>query len=138
MDSGTRNSWKVYRYTHPISMIINPIMRAMLAVGACFAAVIAANAAIAASFEPDRFLWGVATAAYQTEGELTKDGRGKSIWDDFATPMNRNISDSGTNGEVADLSYDLFVEGTDNLIIRLFPHLLMCYRYCIDERNGSK
>ena len=98
----------------------------MLVVFACLAAIIAVNAVIAAPLEPDRFLWGVATAAYQTEGELTKDGRGKSIWDSFITPMNRNISDSNTNGEVADLSYDLFIEGTNNFIIRLFIHLLIC------------
>ncbi len=44
-------------------------------------------------------------------GELTKDGRGKSIWDSFITSTNINTSDSSTNGEVADLSYDFFIEG---------------------------
>lgn len=33
---------------------------------------------------PDDFLWGVSTAAAQTEGAFNKDGRGTSIWDDFA------------------------------------------------------
>ncbi len=97
----------------------------MWTVCVCLAVIIAVNAVIATSLESDRFLWGVATAAYQTEGELTKDGRGKSIWDGFITPMNRNISDSSTNGEVADLSYDLFIEGTNNFIFRLFIHLFM-------------
>ena len=56
-------------------------------------------------------------------GELTKDGRGKSIWDSFITSTNINTSDSSTNGEVADLSYDFFIEGklyTNKFIFILF------------------
>jgi beta-glucosidase len=36
-----------------------------------------------ASF-PTGFLWGTATSAYQVEGAVNEDGRGKSIWDTFS------------------------------------------------------
>jgi beta-glucosidase len=48
---------------------------------------------------PKDFAWGVSTAAYQIEGAIAEDGKGRSVWDDFAhTPG--VIADSLT-GDVA-------------------------------------
>lgn len=52
---------------------------------------------------PKNFLWGTATAAYQTEGSPSADGRGPSIWDSFSH-INGNIAD-GSTGDVACDSY---------------------------------
>ena len=48
---------------------------------------------------PAGFAWGASTAAYQIEGAVDEDGRGRSIWDTFShTPG--AIAD-GTTGDVA-------------------------------------
>src|ERR671929_175509 len=45
---------------------------------------------------PRDFLWGAATASYQTEGAAHEDGRGESVWDRFAaTPGKVRNGDSG-------------------------------------------
>ena len=48
---------------------------------------------------PDGFKWGVATSAYQIEGAVTADGRGRSIWDTFCARPG-TITD-GSSGAVA-------------------------------------
>ena len=48
---------------------------------------------------PESFVWGVATSAFQIEGAAEVDGRGRSIWDNFAATPGR-IAD-GTDARVA-------------------------------------
>ena len=48
---------------------------------------------------PDGFSWGVATSAYQIEGAVAADGRGRSIWDTFCERFG-TIAD-GSSGAVA-------------------------------------
>lgn len=68
------------------------------------------NPALSRAF-PANFLWGAATAAYQIEGAASVDGRGSSIWDDFAaTPGKTHQGDSGA---VAANHYYLIDEDTD-------------------------
>jgi beta-glucosidase len=59
---------------------------------------------------PEGFLWGTATAAYQIEGALEKDGRGASIWDAYAhTPG--HIAD----GSVPDVTVDHYHRFRDDV-----------------------
>lgn len=48
---------------------------------------------------PPGFLLGAATAAYQVEGAVDTDGRGRSIWDTFSHTPGRVLG--GDNGDVA-------------------------------------
>src|SRR3977135_1735999 len=48
---------------------------------------------------PKGFLWGTSTSAYQIEGAVDEDGRGRSIWDTFSARPGA-IAD-GTDGSVA-------------------------------------
>ena len=65
------------------------------------------KAALAASFPP-HFLWGAATAAYQIEGAVSEDGRGVSIWDQFAATPGKISQDD--NGDIAANHYHLASE----------------------------
>ena len=49
------------------------------------------------------FKWGVAAAAYQTEGAWNKSGKGKSIWDHFSHKPGKI-----ERGEVADVAADFY------------------------------
>jgi hypothetical protein len=48
---------------------------------------------------PKDFIWGYATAAFQIEGSLDVDGRGPSIWDEFARTPGKTLD--GGSGDVA-------------------------------------
>jgi 6-phospho-beta-glucosidase len=45
------------------------------------------------------FLWGAASAAYQIEGGVDADGKGRSIWDEYVRVPGRTFK--GTTGDVA-------------------------------------
>ncbi len=55
-----------------------------------------------------RFLWGVATAAYQIEGAAQEDGRGPSIWDRFSHTPGKTRN--GDTGDVACDHYHRYAE----------------------------
>jgi len=57
------------------------------------------------------FLFGVATSAYQIEGAVETDGRGKSIWDTFAATAG-NV-DRGEDGSIACDHYNRVEEDLD-------------------------
>ncbi|KAI0657621.1 beta-glucosidase 1B [Cubamyces menziesii] len=63
---------------------------------------------------PSDFLWGFATASFQIEGSTDVDGRGKSIWDDFAKLPGKTLD--GRDGEVATDSYKRWQEDLDLLV----------------------
>lgn len=57
---------------------------------------------------PDQFRWGCATAAYQIEGAVGRDGRGLTNWDVFCRTPGKVAN--GDTGDVACASYDLYRE----------------------------
>ena len=74
---------------------------------------------------PDDFVWGTATAAYQIEGAVAEDGRGRSIWDTFSHTPGR--THSGDTGDVAANHYHRYKED-----IALMAELgLDAYRFSI-------
>jgi beta-glucosidase len=74
---------------------------------------------------PAEFVWGAATAAYQTEGAAAEDGRGESIWDRFTALPGRIAN--GETGRVACDSYHRYAED-----VRLMRELgLGAYRFSV-------
>jgi beta-glucosidase len=69
---------------------------------------------------PEGFLWGVATSAYQIEGAVDVDGRGRSMWDRFA----------GESGETGDVACDHYRRWRDD--VELLDELgVNAYRFSI-------
>ena len=65
---------------------------------------------------PPKFVWGVATSAFQIEGSASEDGKGLSIWDTFCR-LPGVIADS-SNGDIACDHYQRWEEDL-NLIAAL-------------------
>ncbi|MFD7661484.1 GH1 family beta-glucosidase [Streptomyces sp. NPDC059788] len=57
---------------------------------------------------PPGFLWGVSTSAYQIEGAVAQDGRGRSVWDAFVERAGR-VKD-GSHARVATGHYHRYRE----------------------------
>jgi beta-glucosidase len=62
---------------------------------------------------PETFLWGVATSAYQIEGAVGADGRGRSIWDTFTHRPGTILH--GDTGDIAADHYHHLEEDLDLL-----------------------
>ncbi len=62
---------------------------------------------------PKGFLWGTATSAYQIEGAWNEDGKGPSIWDEFAHKPGKVANND--NGDVACDHYHRWQEDLDLL-----------------------
>ncbi|MHB8293083.1 MAG: GH1 family beta-glucosidase [Acidimicrobiales bacterium] len=62
-------------------------------------------------FPPD-FRWGAATAAYQIEGAVDEDGRGKSIWDTYSHTEGRI-----NNGDTGDVACDHYHRFEDDIAL---------------------
>jgi beta-glucosidase len=74
---------------------------------------------------PKDFLWGTATSAYQIEGAVAEDGRGRSIWDTFAHTPGK--IDDGANADRANDHYHRYKDD-----VRLISELgAKAYRFSI-------
>ncbi|SDR14416.1 GH1 family beta-glucosidase [Thermostaphylospora chromogena] len=74
---------------------------------------------------PPGFVWGAATSAYQIEGAVDVDGRGKSIWDEFVRRPGRIL-----NGDTADVAVDHYRRYRED--VKLMADLgLTAYRFSV-------
>ncbi|GAB3897894.1 GH1 family beta-glucosidase [Microbispora bryophytorum subsp. camponoti] len=74
---------------------------------------------------PTGFVWGAATSAYQIEGAITADGRGRSIWDTFCSQDGRIVG--GDTAETAIDHYNRYRED-----VKLMADLgLTAYRFSV-------
>src|SRR3954468_24241988 len=79
----------------------------------------------AATGFPAGFVWGTATSAYQIEGAVNEDGRGRSIWDTFSHTPGK-IGD-GSNADRANDHYHRYKDD-----VRLIKDLgVKAYRFSI-------
>jgi len=74
---------------------------------------------------PPGFVWGTATSAYQVEGAIDLDGRGRSIWDTFAATPGAVVA--GDTGAIAADHYHRYRDD-----VRLMAELGMrMYRFSV-------
>ena len=74
---------------------------------------------------PAGFLWGAATAAYQIEGAVREDGRGRSVWDDFS-----HTEGKVANGHTGDVACDHY-HRVDADVAMMAELGLQAYRFSI-------
>lgn len=82
---------------------------------------------------PDNFLWGVATSAFQIEGDRTADGSGPSVWDTFAAKA--GAVEGGGTASIACDSYDhgeRDLQLLDQLGVKAYRFSLGWSRICPD------
>jgi beta-glucosidase len=82
------------------------------------------SAEIAAPFPAD-FLWGIGTSAYQIEGAVEEDGRGPSIWDEFA-----RLPGAIARGETAAVAADHYHRWREDVAL-LATLGLRAYRFSV-------
>jgi beta-glucosidase len=88
---------------------------------------------------PDEFLWGAATSAYQIEGAVDVDGRGRSIWDTFSHTAGK--IDGGGTGDVACDHYRRWREDLDllaSLGLNAYRFSLAWPRLCPDGAGARE